>query len=468
MCKKRDVLKKTALRHVVSLKPRRSRQQMPNLNSDDDTEESSSDDDAPVAAPSDAIPLQEEEEVVILDATAMPKKRRGNKWTRRKTHVVAPAPQPKRPRLSAPPVEKDDEESSGNDDDFSVQRQSSWAKRTSELFEDESTRTWFLSLSREEQAQIQLPQRRRRRSDILNIGGVKGQFLQEGSHDLVVSSLKTEPTDDCVVVEDYEAPPVRTPKRKKTIVKIDDDDDEPVLVPAPTPAPAPAPAPKAPASVPAPPPVPAPAPAPAPPPVPAPAPRAPGANASWRRPQPKPAPPPPPAPAARAPGANASWRRPQPAPAPPPVPPPMALPPVSIPQVQARPLPPNVQCRPIQLSEPPPANERPKLELPDFCLLRAAQTQQAAGAEIPKSLLMVGTEVAPTVEWPVADPPDQRPRVVDQNALRRMLSELKPASYSTSMNFRWQTLPANDARVNAPIYSQQPWPRRPTKFSPRL
>jgi hypothetical protein len=78
---------------------------------------------------------------------------------------------------------------------------------------------------------------------------------------------------------------------------------------------------------------------------------------------------------------------------------------------------------------------------------------------------MVGTEVAPTVEWPCADPPDQQPRVVDQNVLERMLSELKPASHS---RFEWQTMSANDSRVNRPIYSQQPWPRRPTKFSPRL
>jgi hypothetical protein len=440
------------------------KKRMPNLNSDDDTEESSSDDEPAI---SDAIPV-EEEEVVILTATAMPKKRRGHNWTRRKTHVVAPPPQPKRQKTPVPTVQEDDESSSsGNDDDFSVKRQSSWAKRTSELFEDESVRTWFLSLSREEQALVPLPQRRRRRSDILNIGGVRGQFLQEGSHALVVTSLKTEASDDCVIVEDYEASPVKAP-RKKTIIKIDDEKDEPVPVSKPAAASKPAPE------------------------APKPEPKAPAANASWRRPQPTPVP------APKAPAANASWRRPQPTPEPAasrhptppapapkvpsikppcpppkPMPPPMALPPMQLPQVG----PP--RCRPTILSEPPPANQRPKLDLPDFCLLRAAQIQSSDGTNVPRSVLMFGTDDPQEHQWPMADAPEH-PRVVDQNVLQRMLDDLKPASYSTNMSFRWQTLPANDGRVNPPIYSRPSshhhdsyhrsgsGPPRVTKFSPRL
>jgi len=350
-----------------------------NLNSDDDTESSSSDDDEPVA---NAIPNEETEEVATASPMPMPKRRRqGPKWTRRKPRAAKP-PQPKPARTPKGPVAV--EEDSSLPDDSSVS--SSWAKRTATLFEDAGTRTWFLSLSHEEQAQIQLPQRRRLRTDILNICSVKGQFLQQ-------------------------APSVKTPKRKKTTIRV----DTPV-------APAPAPVPRAPH------PKPAPAPAPAPAPMALP---------------PMALPPMAPASVARAPSANASWRRPHPRPAPAPAPAPTPPPP------------PPPRCRPTPLSEPLFAH---KLELPDVCLLRAAQTQQAAGVDVPKSLLMVGTEVAPTMQWQTASQPDQ-PRVVDQDVLRRMLFELKPAAYSSSMN----TLDP-DSR-----HASQPWPRRgSTEFSQRF
>ena len=342
---------------------------MPNMNSDDDTQESSSDEEVLLSAtPYETHSrhlhasrvMEEAVEVVVLTgiAVSMPKRRRSHSWSQRKHHG-APAPRPRGHRPQPPRDESSvNDESSVVVNDSPARRQTTWA---SELFEDASMRTWFLGLSQEEQALVQLPTRSRRRCSVLNVSSTKGKFMETGS-----SSASDNHEELGTSVVHYEEQPAQeedVPRRENVAIVLDDHDDEPMPRSAnvswraqPKPVASP---PKAPHDH-------------------QPAPVAPSANASWRRPQPKPAASSPKAPHDHqpAPGSyNASWRRPQPMP-----------------------------VAPLT-----------KLDLPDFLKPNAATTAQH--------------------KWPVASAPEHS-RVVDHDAVKRMLANLKPASYTS---FGWQT-----------------------------
>ena len=310
---------------------------MPNMNSDDDTQESSSDEEVLLSAtPYEthcrhlhaSRVMEEAVEVVVLTgiAVSMPKRRRSHSWSQRKHHG-APAPRPRGHRPQPPRDESSvNDESSVVVNDSPARRQTTWA---SELFEDASMRTWFLGLSQEEQALVQLPRRSRRRCSVLNVSSTKGKFMETGSS--APSDNNEELGTSVLHYEEQPAQEEDVPRRENVAIVVDDHDDEPM-------------------------------------------PRS--ANASWRRPQPKPAASPPKAPHDHqpAPGSyNASWRRPQPMP-----------------------------VAPLT-----------KLDLPDFLKPNAATAAQH--------------------KWPVASAPEH-PRVVDHDAVKRMLANLRPASYNS---FGW-------------------------------
>jgi len=189
-------------------------------------------------------------QTVVIDGKAVPKQRarsKGHGWSKKKKKPKGAPPviiKPPSPIVDGIEIElSSDEEdnasvrstdnaqldgatgsdSSGDEQDLERNRRSEkrhalWARMTAKLFDDEPTRAWFLSLSRDEQIRVSPPRRVRRKAQIHNVDSMRGQDYREMAKTTAVPMRKKDITETDEENADDNEP---LPERNKVLQRVD-------------------------------------------------------------------------------------------------------------------------------------------------------------------------------------------------------------------------------------------------------